>query len=419
MGSNRQRRQQKGYILLFAGLMTLLILVPAMGLAVDVGMMFMAQTLLSAAADASVLAGARALSRGADDSAQHASAEAAANSCFRSNFPAGYLSSTNLTLNSLAATDATSLRSVTTTASVDLPLIFLRFFGTNATRVSASAVATRRDVNIMIIMDRSTSLTNSGACQPLKAAAVGFVEKFSETRDNLGLITFATSSLGDRPISSTFKTQVEGILSNVVCSGATSSAQALWQGYRELVRLNQTGALNAIVFFTDGRPTAITENFPILGTSGCQSTATKLAVLTSSYSGTTPVNPMGLYNHVAPAQPLSSDLTLITSKTGCHFATTQTNVYKDVTYAPNTDYWGKLPHPPPATKPPLPAERDGNVSSSQNIEDISINAADHAALRVRRGDPDPTQGEPVDRRRRNLHHRTGHRGRCALAAHGE
>jgi Flp pilus assembly protein TadG len=371
--------------------MTLMILVPAMGLAVDVGMMYMTQTLLSAAADASVLAGARALSRGADDAAQHASAEAAANTCFHANFPAGYLTSTNLTVNSAAATDATSLRSVTTTASVDLPLIFMRFFGTNTSRVTASSTATRRDVNIMIIMDRSTSLTNSGACAPLKAAAVGFVEKFSEGRDNLGLITFATSSLVDRPISSTFKAPVETILNNVVCDGATSSAQALWQGYRELVRLNQNGALNAIVFFTDGRPTAVTENFPILGGSGCQSTTPKLGVLTSGYSGNTPVNPMGLYNYVAPAQPFTPDLAVIASKTGCHFATTQTNVYRDVSYAPTTDYWGNS-LTATGYKTTTPSGSGLDVSHAQNIENFSVNAADHAALRIRRGDPDPTQG---------------------------
>ena len=392
--SSKRRGGRRGYILLFAGLMTLMILVPAMGLVVDVGMMYMSQALLSAAADASVLAGARALSRGADDAAQHASAEAAANTCFHSNFPAGYMGTTNLTVTSTAATDATSLRSVTTSVTVDLPLIFMRFFGSQTTRIAASAVATRRDVNIMIIMDRSTSLTNSGACAPLKAAAVGFVEKFSEGRDNLGLITFATSSLVDRPISTTFKTTVENILTNVVCNGATNSSQALWQGYRELVRLNQNGALNAIVFFTDGRPTAVTETFKILGTSGCSSTADKRGVLTSGYTGTTPTNPYGLFNEVAPAQPFASDLALISSNSGCHFSSDSRNlgdsVEKDVSYAPLTDYWGNS-LTATAYKTTTTSGAGLDVKNAQNIENFSVNAADHAALRIRRGDPDPTQ----------------------------
>ena len=49
----------------------------------------------------------------------------------------------------------------------------------------------------MIVMDRSKSLADSGACTPLKAAAVNFVDKFAESRDNLGLVTFATGSRVD------------------------------------------------------------------------------------------------------------------------------------------------------------------------------------------------------------------------------
>ena len=74
------------------------------------------------------------------------------------------------------------MRSVTSTASVDLPFIFLRALGLNQTTLRASAKATRRDVNIMIVMDRSKSLADSGACTPLKAAAVKFVDKFAEGR---------------------------------------------------------------------------------------------------------------------------------------------------------------------------------------------------------------------------------------------
>src|SRR5687768_626358 len=118
-----RRERRRGYILVFGALMMVTILVPMIGLAIDVGMMYQAQTLLSAASDAAVLAGARALSRGVDDAAQNANAEAAAETCFRANFPAGYFGSTNLAVTITAATDSTHLRSLTSTASVDLPLI--------------------------------------------------------------------------------------------------------------------------------------------------------------------------------------------------------------------------------------------------------------------------------------------------------
>src|SRR6476646_8069599 len=90
------RAGRKGYILLLSGLTTLMILLPAIGLAIDLGLVYLVQTLLSASADAAVLAGARALSRGSDDAAQHANAEATANTFFQANFPLGYMSSTHL-----------------------------------------------------------------------------------------------------------------------------------------------------------------------------------------------------------------------------------------------------------------------------------------------------------------------------------
>jgi len=386
----KQRGRRSGFILVLGVLMIASLLLPAAGLAIDVGMMYLVETLLSAAADAATLAGARALSRGSDDASQRANAESTANAYFHANFPNGYLWTNNLQLTSTAATDSTFLRSITTTASVNLPLIFMRLFGISGTTVRASAKSTRRDVNVMIVMDRSGSLANSGACTPLKAAAVNFVDKFAETRDNVGLITFATSSRVDVAPATTFKTPVESTINSVVCTGATSSAQALWQAYRQLVTLNQAGALNAILFFTDGRPTAVTETFPIRSSSSCQSKSAKLGVMTLSYNGSTPVSSQGLYLQDAPPQPLSSDLTLIASRTNCHFASHQDQVSSDVQNAPVTDYWGNSL----TTTAYRTVQYSGSgldVSQAQNVENFSTNAADHAALRIRRGDPDPTQ----------------------------
>lgn len=383
----RGKQRRKGYILIFGALMLFFVLIPAAGLAIDVGMMYLVQSLLSAASDGAALAGARALSRGSDDAAQRANAEATANSYLRSNFPAGYMWSTNLQVSSVAATDSQYVRSITTTASVQLPLVFLRFFRTESASVSAASKATRRDANVMIIMDRSGSLQSSGSCTPLKAAAVNFVDKFAEGRDNLGLISFATSSKLDSPLSTTFKASMKTTLNAVTCSGATSTAQAVWQGYQQLAGLNQPGALNAIVLFTDGLPTAVTEDFPVLTTSMCQNKAAKRGVLTEGGSA------QGVYEKDTGAQ----DLTVIADKTNCAFATTQTKVYKDVQFAPVTDYWGNsLTATGYKTVTyngaGLYIGDDSTHKVPGNVDNFSTNAADHAALRVRRGDPDPLNG---------------------------
>lgn len=383
-------RARHGFVLVGTTAAVLLVMVPAMGLAIDVGVTYLVQLRLSAACDAAALAGARGLSRGIDDSAQRANAAATADRYFHANFPPGYFGSTNLQVNNAAATDSTYMRSITTTSSVDLPFIFMRVLGRAPITLRATAKSTRRDVNIMIVMDRSGSLTVSGSCTPLKAAAVNFVDKFAQSRDNLGLITFATSSRVDVALTTAFKTPVENTLNSVICSGATSSAQALWQSYQALAALAQTGALNVIVFFTDGRPTAVTENFPYRA--NCTSHAVHLGVLTPGYSSGVVTNTIfGLYNQVATAQPMATDLTVIADNAGCAFRTDQTRVTSDISYAPLTDIWGNSLNAT-AYRSVTTSGAGLSITVGQNVENFSTNAADHAALRIRRGDPDPLNG---------------------------
>ena len=392
-GRAEKRRGRRGFVLLTTSAMVLLVLLPAIGLAIDVGIMYLVQSVLSAACDAASLAGARDLARGSNSSAQTANAEATAAAYFNANFPSGYFGATNLQLTSVAAINSTYMRSVTTTASVNLPLIFLRALGQNSITLNASAVATRRDVNVMIVMDRSGSLAQSGSCTPLKAAAVSFVNKFAQGRDNVGLITFATSSRVDVAMSTNFQTPVDNTLNSVTCTGATSSAQALWQAYQQLASLAQTGALNVIVFFTDGLPTAVTENFPIKSASTCSSHTAKLGVLTPGYnsSGVVTNTIYGLYNQNAGPQPLTSDLVVVSTDHNCAFWNDQTKVTSDVSYAPLTDYWGNSL----TVTGYLSVTTSGaglSVTSCQNVQNFSTNAADDAALRIRSGAADPLNG---------------------------
>src|SRR5262249_17960630 len=153
-------------------------------------------------------------------------------------------------------------------------------------------------------------------------------------------------------------------------------------GYDQLVALNQPGALNAIVVFTDGLPTAVTESFPVY-TTYCSDGTNKLGVLTFGSS------PQGLYLKDSPP-----DMTLLSGNSvrNCRFVTRgATYITSDVRWAPTTDYWGNSLN---ATgyKSVTTSGSGFNISSTTNIQNFSTNAADHAALRVRRGDPDPAQG---------------------------
>ncbi len=366
----------------------MVLVVPTVGLSIDTGLLYAVQTKLSAAVDAGALAGCRSLSRGLDAGSQASSAQTTARNYVLANFPPGFFSTSNLVVTSTVDQSQTNVRSVTTTATVQAPMYFLRYLNASATTVSATATAQRRDVNVEIVIDRSGSLANSNSCAPMKAAATGFVSRFAEGRDNVGLITFATSSWIDFPIGNTFQSaspNVSSIINSVTCSGATSSAQALWQGYTQLAQLNQPNALNVILFFTDGQPTGVTAAFPILSSSTCTSKTAKTGVLVVGFTnnGATPSDTGGLVKNAVGAQPLTNDVVTISSSAGCYFNSNIWDVSQDVSYIPNTDTSGNS-----LDNGYQYVQRSGGNIVDNNPDTLinaSTNAADNAGWRIRRG----------------------------------
>jgi Flp pilus assembly protein TadG len=388
---------------LIATALVVLFLVPIVGLSIDVGVLYLVKTKLSMAVDAGALAGARALSRGISDTEQLASAKETARGYVRVNFPDGFLPDTNLTIDDpLVAITAENRRSVTVRASVNAPLYFMRMFGNSSTLVAASGTAVRRDVNVVVVLDRSGSLQASGSCEAVKSNAVNFVNRFSEGRDNVGLVTFATSSRDDFQAASTFHSaspNVVDTIASVTCTGGTNSAQGLWQGYSQLVTLNQAGALNVILFFTDGQPTAFTGKFNIVP-GNCVDVRPKIATLT--VTGNPAVTNYGLLNHIAPPQPMTNDETLAPNSDGCAYAAnwprSATNVATDVARIPKIDVHGNAlisGYRPVSGGDPFADRGNANtphdeesaaVLTPENIHMASINAADSAGLRIRNGD---------------------------------
>jgi hypothetical protein len=52
-------------------------------------------------------------------------------------------------------------------------------------------------------------------------------------------------------------------LDDLKCGGSTSTAQALELAYDKIRAINEPGALNAILFFTDGQPNGVLAHFPV------------------------------------------------------------------------------------------------------------------------------------------------------------
>jgi Flp pilus assembly protein TadG len=401
LGRARQQAlsRQRGFVLPMAAVFFILA-IPIVGLVIDVGIQYMIQTKLQMAVDAATLAGARSLSRGNDDPTQQTNAEATAQAYLAADFPQGYLGVSAPTVSNLAVNESQPhVRSVTMSASTQVPLMFLSWFGGLSTTVGASATATRRDVNVMVVMDRSGSLANSGSCTPVKNAATGFVSKFANGTDNVGLITFATSSRADFPLATDFNTAatpVSTIINSVTCTGATSSAQALWQGYQALATLNQPAALNVILFFTDGQPTAVTAVLPKKAGSSCTSAGPFTGVFTVGFQVASPFSPVGtggVMDYNAPPQPMTSDAILISGSegnpAGCSFANNWSNNWgsadNDIAGVPTTDIWGNNLNNryQAVTLSGGLVTIPSNSTGALNMIAASTNAADDAAARIR------------------------------------
>jgi Flp pilus assembly protein TadG len=253
--------------------------VPLIGLAIDGTMLYIVKCRLQGAVDGAALAGGRALSRGNDSDAQKTAAINAAATWVKLNYPTNYFFSNEVVVN--IASDVTidlsvaHQRTVTVTAHITEPVLFMRFLGFSTTAVNATATTVRKDSNIILVLDRSGSMTASGSCGPMKQAAINFVGEFAPGRDNIGIISFATSTIVQVPVTTAFtQASITTAINGISCDGSTSSAASLWTAYDQLVGLNQPAALNFIVFFTDGEPTGVAANMPIAAGSPCSEVAT-------------------------------------------------------------------------------------------------------------------------------------------------
>src|SRR5450631_2537810 len=272
---SRPRATPESGASLMLAVMSLIFLIPKIGLAVDVGMLYVVKARLQGAVDGASLAAARSLNLGQTTSAQATSAKQNAVNWFYANFPAGNWF-TNSTLMDTTDTHAhvyddavnPNLRHVDVTASSHVPTLFMNWFGVRFTNIVAYGFASRRDVNAMLVLDRSGSMGSS--CGNLITAAKTFTGQFSAGRDKIGAISFADNAYLHSVPATTFQTALgyinsfgtgNGELDTIACAGGTATPQAIALAYNELYKINQPGALNVIVVETDGRPNVVTVNF--------------------------------------------------------------------------------------------------------------------------------------------------------------
>lgn len=268
--SNRTKinqRRRKGFAVMLSALM-LVWIIPLVGLVIDVGVMYSIKARLSAACDAAALSAARSLSTGMALVDQEAAARNRAETFFKANFPVGAMETTGRQVNVTIQETEARVRRVRVEGSAAAPVYFMQALGASRTVVAAMGEASRRDVNVMMVIDRSGSLQAADACDDLEEAAMAFSGLFANGRDRMGFVTFAGDYRVDYPMTKNFKQSpsVNDELDKLFpggCNGWTGSAQALYRGYEELAKVAEPGALNILVFFTDGWPNTITADWRV------------------------------------------------------------------------------------------------------------------------------------------------------------
>jgi Flp pilus assembly protein TadG len=243
-----------------AGLTTLLLF---SGLAVDSGRAYLVKSQLTKAVDGAALAAARNLNSGnpRDEAAK----------VFKANFPSGYLGTapgdptTSTDFYSSSVNSQTGVNTVHVKASATLPTTFMTLGNTENMVIGSEGEATRRMVDLSLILDVSSSI--GGKWGAVRDAARTFVCSFDQNNDRVSLILFGNGAqvLDAMPSSRGFnKSKVMADIPNALPGGSTNMVEGLYRGWDEVksVPNGQQSGIRVIVLFTDGASNSVPGDYP-------------------------------------------------------------------------------------------------------------------------------------------------------------
>ena len=429
---------------LVLGTAALVFIIPAVGLAIDVGYIYAVKAKLQAAVDGAALAAARGLSLGQTTSEQADGAKQNAVRWFYANLPTNDWATRDTQMDIsdthvLVFDDASNpqVRNVTVSASTSAPTLFMRWFGTDQTVITATSKASRRDVVAMMVLDRSGSM--GASCIALIAAAKQFTGQFAAGRDQIGLVTFSDGVAPVTAPSTSFQTILgysnasgsgAGTLDTIKCNGSTGTAEAISLGYNELYKKALPGALNLMVVETDGLPNTTVFNwwdgasYGISPTSGCQDGSGQtsagggwaLAGTGRQWFGGQSMNtggtgymsniPAGTIGAFSTSDPPAQNFSVLHNPSqaghsspnnsvmiggaapGCKFAGGSSGNISDFAWLPSSDVYGNSVNPPAAYKSVTVTgghiAMTGNTATDwTNAHGAALNTADDAAYRAR------------------------------------
>ena len=257
--------QRGAFVVIFA--LSLLVLLGFVALGIEGGRWYLVRAELAKGVDSACLAGAKNISN------PFVTPTTLAEEFGRENFEAGYVGTPQSGAGSVRFT-ATMVETdkISVTGNVDATAILARIFGFDRIPVAATGVAQKKEVEIMMILDRSGSMAGT-KMTALKNASRGFLDFFADTqdKDKVGLISFAFTAgingVPDRALGTNFVTPMKTAISNMTADGATNAEDAVDMADGTGGFTDQTGVpgdrriQQFVVFFSDGMPTALRDRF--------------------------------------------------------------------------------------------------------------------------------------------------------------
>ncbi len=249
-----KRPNDRGQILvIFALALPLLVLFTAA--AVDMGLIYVTKAKLSKAVDAACLTGVKNLSQG------QTTANALATDMFNANYGANP-PTPSFTWQTGTTTTPTSL---TVKATANVNTFFMRYLPQFATwSLSDTAQATRSNLVMSLVLDRSGSMDNNGGGPALQIAVPSFVGDFINGTDHIAMISFATNSSVDVALTSQFLTPITNAVKALSFTGGTFGTGAGTSSYSTTygpplsLADNQNSSVSyvqetkVVIYFTDG-----------------------------------------------------------------------------------------------------------------------------------------------------------------------
>lgn len=240
---------ERGAVLAVVALSLVAVLASA-GLAIDAGRGYIERVRISRAVDGGALAAARVLRSG------QAAAREEAESVARANGVVHGVDGTVLEIE--FGTNDRGENTVLVSASRPLPTTFMRVLDFQELTVAAEAEAAVPPLDILLVLDTSGSLAAAGAWDELQDAAIAFVEYFSDEIDQMGVVSFQVSAHDVFELRHTFRLDVSNAIESMVSDGDTNIQQGLGHARAQMqLPAARPSAAKAVVFFTDGRPTAV------------------------------------------------------------------------------------------------------------------------------------------------------------------